>query len=87
MSNKLTKNKLDLLIEDVLNERINISVDRGGNAVKKDIFGGTPQGVKIAHIKDLADVDKNIDNLSDKDFEKAFILITQHRCFLSPIIG
>ena len=72
MSNKLTKNKLDLLIEDVLNEKINISVDRGGNVVKKDIFGRVPRNISIDDIRDLADVDKNVDSLSDKDFEKAF---------------
>ena len=78
MSNKLTKDKLDLLIEQVLNEKLNVKVkDFEKKDFDAEIFtnaGATKNDVKALGIDKYQNLSKaggDKDNLTDKDYEKA----------------
>ena len=78
MANKLTKDKLDLLIEQVLNEKINVRVKYGGsggadgNKISSNL--GVPDGTATKkQYQDLAALDNTPPNfLDDDDFKIAF---------------
>ena len=70
MANKLTKEKLDSLIEQVLKE-VSVSVKQDLADIEKDL--DVPDGTSnLAKYKDLADTVDDDDVLDDKDFKKAY---------------
>ena len=78
MANKLTKDKLDLLIEQVLQEKINVRVKHSysggadGNKISNNL--GVPDGTATkAQYQNLAALDDTPSNiLDDEDFKIAF---------------
>ena len=73
MSNKLTQEKIEEMITEILNERINVKIkdNKGGDVnpstIKTNL--GVARGTKIKDIRDIAAFDGDGTDLTDDDFE------------------
>ena len=71
MTNKLTKEKLDLLIEQMLTERmiqINVTDPKNSRKTKKELGSD----MSVAKLRNLMKHDNDNDDLTTADLQKAF---------------